>query len=538
VTSDVPPPAEMTSATASTDRPPLLRGLPLLVWGLCALMLMTMLVWSFTRATFSAQDERAHVGAVLYAEEFREWPGFQEMPLMLSAMRAAEIVGTSPFSADEPWPRPDRPSWAELTTPDNLVSGSTVNQMSQHPPLYYAGLAAVHRVLADAGLNFDLEVWIWRALSAIMLAPLPLLAAALARRLGAGRRMIVLAAAAMALLPALQLLGGSVNNDNLLIASSAWVFLGMGCVLTGDLRVRTALWIGLAAAVALLTKAFALPIAAAAFAAYVVAAVRTRRVRQAAVSASVLVAAGSLGGWWWVRNLLLYGTLQPSGHGDELASGPLSFAEAWPVFFDTFVDRFFPRYWIGANGGIIGDLGVAVSVALTALFVVVLVAMLIRCRATWRDIVDDAVLAGPVILMALIVAYQSYRFTVETGIAAGAQGRYLFPAAIGAAAVFAVAAHRAFGDLGRRILLGGTLAIGLGGTVWRLALARGSWEPDATSLWAKLDAVFAWSPLPYAASVGVYVLFAVALLAVVALSVRELARAGDDAVESAAAVAR
>ncbi|MEU1972515.1 DUF2142 domain-containing protein [Microbacterium sp. NPDC019599] len=518
-----------------SDKPRLFRGLPVIVWALCGLMLLSMLNWSFTRAVFSAQDERAHVGAVLYLEEFREWPGFKEMPLMLSVMRAAELMGIAPFLADDAVPRSDRPSFAELTDPSNLVSGKSLNQMSQHPPLYYAGLAAVHRLVADAGLGFDLEIWLWRALSALILCPLPLLAAALARRLGAGRRMTVLAAATIALLPSVQILGGAVNNDNLLIAASGWVLLGMGCVLTGDLRVRTAVWIGLALAVALLTKAFAIPIAVGVAAAYLVVAVRTREVRRSLLAAAVVVAVAALGGWWWVRNLLIYGAIQPNGHSAPLESGPLPFDEAWPIYWQTFVERFFTRYWLGANAPLVGPIEIAATIVLTILVVAGLVTMVVRARLTRSRLVDFAVLLVPIVLASAIVVYQSYRYTVVTGVAAGVQGRYLFPAALAAGVVFAVAADAALKDRGQRILLAIGLGLGLFATVWRVGVATQSWEPDASSLWEHLSALYAWSPLPYPISIAIQLAWLATFVLVAVLGIREVRRPAESAQSSGSA---
>lgn len=508
--------------TAVRTRSPLFAGLPVVVWILCAAFLATMLLWSFTRATFSAPDERAHVSAAVYLEEFRDWPGFKEMPVLLSVMRAADYIGTSPFEAGAAPPRPNRPSFADLTDETNLVS-RTINQMTQHPPLYYAGLAGLHGAFGDE-LSFDQEVWLWRAISALLVAPLPLLAAALARRLGASRSMTVASAAMVAFLPGLAMLGGSVNNDNLLIAASGWAILGAGCVLTGDLRARTAIWIGAALAIALFTKAFAIPIAIGVLLAYVVAAVRARALARGALAALIMVAVASLGGWWWVRNLLVYGTIQPSGHTEPLADGPLSLGEALPQFVTVFFDRFFSRLVLGVDGSVAGFTAVVTSVIAVAVVAVAMIVWGVRSRPTGGQVAAGAALLAPFLLTGAIVVYQSVRTTQTTGITAGAQGRYLYPALIGVVAVFAVLASRALGERVRAVVLAVVAAAGIAITVWRVAFAVDrSWGPSSPTPWGHLDAVFAWSPLPYAASAAAYALFLAAMIAATVLVVREVA---------------
>ncbi|MEV8273881.1 glycosyltransferase family 39 protein [Microbacterium sp. NPDC077184] len=482
-----------------------------------------MSLWTFSRATLTAQDERAHVSAVLYAHEFQAWPGFKEMPLMLSAMRAAEEIGGSPFAVDEAKPRPERPSFRELTTPENHLSATTLNQMSQHPPLYYAGLAVLHELVAPGDLPFDLEIWAWRFLSVVLIAPLPLLAAALARRLGASRLMVIAAAASTALIPGVQVVAASVNNDNLLVAASAWALLGVGCVLTGDLRFRTSVGIGVALAIALLTKAFALPIAAVAGSAYLLVAVRRGSLRPVVGPLLTMVVVSATGWWWWVRNLFIYGTLQPSGHGQALQDGPLAWVDAWPIYFHTFVDRFFARYWLGANGPTVGAIGVSLAAAVTLLYVGVLVVLLARGKRHRRAVANALVLSAPLFVMATIVAVQSYRYTVVTGVAAGVQGRYLYPALIGAAAAFALVASIVLRDSFQRVALSAILAAGLAATLWRILIAIfSSWGATGASFLERLDAIYSWSPLPYGVSIAVHAVFTVSVVAVVVAAVTEL----------------
>lgn len=502
-------------------RAPLFSGLPVLVWVLCAAFVSSMLVWSVAKPIYGGMDERYHVGAGLYWEEFHEWPGFKDMPMMLSVMRSDELIGSGDHDAAAAVARQERPSFADLTSSNSVVSQKTMNQMSQHPPLYYAILGELHSLM-PSGMASDLEVWIMRLLSAVLLAPLPLLAAALARRLGAGRPMIVVATAAIALLPGLAWLGGSVNNDNLLNAAAGWVFLGIGLVLTGDLRKRTALWIGLVLAVALLTKAFALPIAAGVVAAYLVEAIRSRRFRSGFAALAIAGVVAALGGWWWGLNLVRYGTFQPAGHGAKL-DDPLGVAAAFPIYADKFLDVFSSRFWIGLDATSLADPLVWIALTATVLVLgVIVVAIIAGLRSTGRQAaLNTLVLLAPMVLAFLILMYSTYRITMNTGYAAGLQGRYLYCAIIGVAAAFAVSAGFILPRRTHRFVMLATVLVGIAVCVWRVCRAIvNEWAPSG-SLGDHLHALFAWSPLPYGVSVAILVAFCVSILAAAAMLTRE-----------------
>lgn len=507
---------------SSRPYPPLFAGLPGVVWALCLLFVATMLFWSIAKPTYEGPDERQHVSAVLYWSEFRDWPGFKEMGVMLNSMRSSDYVRSTPREADAAMARPDRPSFADLTG-TVAVSGKSMNQMSQHPPLYYALLGEVRHVL-PVGIAADLDVWIMRSISILFMAPLPLLAAALARRLGATRPIVITAAAAVALTPAIAIFGGVVNSDNLLNAASAWALLGMGCVLTGDLRARTAIWIGAALAVALLTKAFAIPVALGVALAYLVAAIRYRAVRTGLASLAIVIGVAALGGWWWLRNLLRYGTLQPAGHRDALPDGPLSVAEALPIYGDRFIRVFFSRFWAAMDARGFTDPAFLVPLAASiVVFIILLVGPVIGRRSLQPERrVDLVVLITPFLLAAAILFSSTYRLTMETGYPSGVQGRYLFGAILGAIVVGAFALAALLPECLHPIAMIVVILAGLAATVWRmLAGLIEEWAPGAPGLRPHVEALLAWSPLPYAASISVLVLFALAAMLAVAEAVRE-----------------
>jgi hypothetical protein len=519
-----PPAPQRTTSERAGHYPPLFAGLPIIVWVLCVTFIATMFVWSITKATYHSPDEDRHVGAALYWSEFHDWPGFKEMGLMFNVMRSHDLVRSKPHAAATATARPDRPSFADLTRDDSLYSHSTVNQMSQHPPLYYVILGEIHSLL-PVDTAADLEVWIMRFLSILLMAPLPLLAAALARRLGASRPIVIVAASLFALVPGIASIGGAVNNDNLLNAASGWALFGVGCVLTGDLRARTAVWIGLALALALMAKAFALPIAAGVGIAYLVTIVRSGATRSGWTSLAIVIGLASLGGWWWVHNLVLYGTLQPAGHGAALPNGPLNALEAFPLYATRFVDVFFSRFWAGMDPPGYDHPAFWLSVIASILALGVLFIGLIRLRrhsAAGEMVVNCVTLLTPFVLAFVILVYSTYRITMNTGYAAGVQGRYLYCAVLGAIVVTALFVGTLLPKRVHPIAMLAIAVAGLSLMIWRVTVAViGAWTATEPSLGSHLQALLAWSPLPYAASVTVFVLFVVAIITTTAMVARE-----------------
>lgn len=539
----------------TTDRraPRGLRGLPLAVWAAVAFFAATMTFWSIADPTYRSADEPDHVSAAIYWETYHSWPGFKEMPRMASVDASVKISGvrstTKPveqrpaLSATEATPRPDRQSFSELGSGTDTL----VNKAGQHPPGYSALLGTVADVL-PATIPWDLEVWIFRMISVLLLTPLPLAAALIARRLGANRIVISAAALSVLAIPQLAVVGGAVNNDNLLNAAGAWIALGTVHVLTGDLRRRTALWVGLVSAVALLTKAWSLPLVAVVVLAYLVAAVRERSLRRVITPALIFVVAAMAGGWWWIHNVVVYGKVQPAGHFDPLKTGPLAMADTLHLMKDQFESVFPTRFWalLSIKSG-----ALAYPTWIPAVLSVVLLAILLAGLALSSRLgvkrATVVVMILPTLLTLAILLESVYSLTRKTGVAAGVQGRYLYSsivpllvvAVIGLAALLGLVSRGRAGDDDQAGAAHVTAArftparlvallVGVFGVVYTVvSMGRAiSWhfgEEHWSNPLDSLGDLAAWSPLPYALSVVVMIAFVVAALfalVAAALSVR------------------
>lgn len=361
----------------------------------------------------------------------------------------------TPFSGMPLPPRDERRSFAELDALPGDPS-ATLDQMVQHPPLAYWLEAAVLRAPGVGSLSWDVQVWLMRLLSVLLVAPLPALAAATARRLaGADRHTVptsvpVVAALVPLSLPNLVRVGSSAGNDALLVLSTSLVLLGVARLLTRDPGTRTGALVGVSLAVALWTKglALALPLVVLLALAWALAADRGAggwrdAVRRRAGTVAWVLGGCVVGGSWWLRNLLLYGTVQTDGTNGA-GVDPRTPAPPGRVldFLEGFRHLFLVRIWGGVG---LPDVPLPSPLVLWGWPIAVGALLLVGCvlpaarHGGRRRVLLVAVL--PVLLVLGVVAAGSlaeYRHSGDQ--ISGAQGRYLYGtvAAVGAGVAVAL----------------------------------------------------------------------------------------------------
>ncbi|MBN2177213.1 MAG: DUF2142 domain-containing protein [Demequinaceae bacterium] len=491
---------------------PLLRGLPRTVWAATAFFGASLLFWTVTIPMFRGPDEADHVSAALSWADGHEWPGYMEMPLLDSVINARMVSGFHWYT-DPPVLRPSLAAAdaaeVRVSMPfDELGEGDSrqVNKAAQHPPLYSMIVGSMHA--ATGGLPWDGEMWFFRLLSVLLVWPLPLLAAAIARRLGASRPVVIASALAVCAVPQLGVVGGSVNNDNLLNGAGAWVMLGLVVILTGDLRKRTAAWVGLASAVALLAKAWALPLVAVVALAYVVEGERRRERRKAASSLAVYCGVSMLGGWWWIRNLLVYGSVQPSGHSLPLPE-PLPLGESVKRVSERFLGTFPSRFWatLSIKTGGENAYPLWIPTVLILVLAVLLVIAFVRSRWVGMNPSTLALVLVPTLLSLVIMVVEATRFTMRTGIPSGIQGRYLYGSitVIGVVAVLGLSTVVRRSELLPAIVGGFAVAFTVASVLRAISFHYGEarWSNPVTAF----PDLLAWSPVPSAVVIAFLVAF-------------------------------
>lgn len=507
-------------------------GLPVAVWLLLVLQTALLLCVGVVYPSFQSPDEATHLDYVLAHRHGEWWDGPGDRFVQSGVLRAFASVPPThserhQSDAHMPTPRGERRSFDELGTAP-APPQSLPNQMVQHPPLYY-GLAAGYSWLIPgfSGLGFDVQVFWLRLLSTLLLAPVPLLLFLTGRRLLRSDTAALAAAALPLAVPSYLRTGSSVNNDALLVLGGAVLALLLAKVLAGDLRTRTAALVGLTWAAMLLTKGLALVLPPVIVAAYLAGAGGglLARIRSALLPSVVAGGVGGLlGGWWWVRNVALYGKVQPRGYG-----------EAWPtnrlygVRHGASNDEFLHGVGIRLVKRAFGSLGLidgpalpfALVVTMFALLVLgVLAGVVLGLPGARSPRLAALTLLVPVGLCLLLILVQIHPIYWQSRVFPGIQVRYFLPFLAGLALPVALALHRLAGRSHRwvpAVVVLGVTAYETGVMLWYAGEEFGSAHGGAghalgTGLGYALDWA-PWSPA-YAVACAVVVLVSAGLLVV------------------------
>lgn len=518
----------VSADTTASARPALRSATPITVWALCALQLLVALGWSVTVPIFRAPDELQHVDLARYVAAGEGYPDPGTLSLsrqvvvagqraQFSSQAASQPDRTVRFRVEDATPRRARLSFAAMA--ERHAPSEVVNQMTQHPPLYYAATGGVLALLPET-TSYDVQVWLLRALGALAVAPLPWLAWATVRWLVDDQRAALAAAAVPLTIPMLAHIGGSVGNDGPLAVLGGVFTVGLARLVAGDARVRTGVLLGLAAGLGLLTKAFALAWLAALPVAAVVA-VRRGRLRPSRAAACAGYAgalAAVVGGWWYARNVVRFGELQPTlGPFPDVADGPG--VGEWLVLV---VSRLPLRFW-GQFGWVEVALPWTVVWLATGGLAVAVIAAVAARRPPAAGFRWPAVtLLVPLAATLAGVVLGAARLYLLTDAPAGLHGRYLYGGVAGLAAVVGVGAATLAGWRARWLpvtLLGVAVVLNVMGQWLALRHWWGPAEPDTTVV--ALQALLAWAPLPDGAVVGLGVLLVGCTLAIAVGLVRQ-----------------
>lgn len=410
--------------------------------------------WAFTSAPFRTPDEPAHYNSILriaYGTGDR-WPAPGDAYMYRDVLDAARESGVrkigaedfnhrsrTPLSQAAEWSFYDTPvvSHTDRTVPRATVTADVTDQMTQHPPLYYAMAAGVLRIAGAQNWHWDSQLLLLRGFSALLTLPLvPCLAFTL-RRIGVGRAAALVGASAVFLVPQLALVSGSVTNDTLAVGAGALTIAACAAAMFTPGR-RTILWAGLALGLALWTKGTLIPLGLVVFLSFVLNPRRGTLMRRAGQGIAAGLIGLAVGGWWWARNLLLYGALQPDGYGRTAVNsgGTMS------------LPAFIWRSWRELTNSFWGDLGwverrLPVGLLWPLIYGAVLltgIALVRHAEKRWRLLNLDLFTVA-LWLVLFIQAWHQYR---ALGTISGLQGRYLFPDMVGILAVCMM------GWLGRR----------------------------------------------------------------------------------------
>ncbi len=474
-------------------------------------------VWSLVMPNLSGPDENLHLDLVHEMAHEHYYPLSEQYRVTQRVVNVRKLVrhgtefGHNSLVSDAV-PRQDRPAF----TAGEDRRGST-NQLTQHPPLGWTapvvGAWLVSLVSDPADWSYDSYLLLLRFFTALPMLCVGPLIYATAKRLHQSHAVCLTAAILPFAIPQLTYDSGVITNDTLLIvAGAAFAYLAARIV-TRDFSVRTGVWLGIVIGLALLMKAWGLllmPTAAFLYGALWLRTAASRREIWRSCRSAAVVALG-VGGWWWVRNVIVYGEIQP--HRAVLKAAPdgyvpLSYQVWAPRVMGWLLHRFWG--WFGPFGErvlIPGWVAVGASVLAVALITLTFVS----ARSPGIRLFGIAAV-GLVVVNSLEVLRQARALHVEHALMQGVQGRYLFIVVPMLCVLVAVGAGSVARDASRYLPWAGLAGVFVMQAFGLTSVVANYWGAKNAGLIDRFRSLASWSALPPA----VFVVVCCALLAAAA----------------------
>ncbi|MBI2906566.1 MAG: hypothetical protein HYX92_02790 [Chloroflexi bacterium] len=388
-----------------------------LIWLIVAVYASLGVAYAVNTPTWQAPDEPAHFNYVRTIAEGRGLPVLQVGDYdqaYLEELKAAKF------------PK------------DMSVDG--LRYESHQPPLYY--ILASPLLIAGGGLPLEGQVVILRIFSVLLGCLLLMLAYLAARRIFPESRLIALSVTAfIALVPQHVAMSASANNDTL----AGLLVVAILLVLAGEIRsteaprlsrsMRPTLALGLLLGLALLTKTTAYVALVLIPLGLVLARSLRPKKRRGGTGKRLLVigvVATLVAGWWFVRNVTVYGLADPLGlmRHDIVAAGQPLFGEIGAAELKTLAAVTFKSFW-GQFGWMAlpaDDRAYILLAALSGLAGLGLILFVMRAFKEKAALTGQQrawlwVLAAAFVLVAAAMIGYNLRFLQP-------QGRYLFPAIV------------------------------------------------------------------------------------------------------------
>nr|WP_277814770.1 DUF2142 domain-containing protein [Flaviflexus huanghaiensis] len=445
------------------------------------LTVIIQVVWALTMPAFRGPDEPHHVNSIMRLASGGGWPepgGAMIDPVISEAGRQAGLIQSHevPFTgeyrtrllhgssfggpfADTPV-TPHRLRDTVYPVEAHHPSSIEVDQMTQHPPLYYAGGALVVKAFGLEDAPWDRLVHVLRVYGIALTIPLVPATIYTARRLGANRHWSLAAGLIPLAIPQVFGITAVVTNDTLAIGAGALVVAALAKAGTERISPKTVALVGGSLGFALWSKglllAFGLPLI------LVFLLADGERWRTRLIAALVSGSMALLIGWWWLLNIVRYGVLQPAGYSRPVPAdwdpATAEVSHFVTIAFRTFTKSFFSSYgWLEADfptwltwillGLLLGGTALSIAVAGRSRKVVL-------------------ILLSPFAGLIVLLYVQGWFNYVATSVVAGVQGRYLYPtlAAFGCL-VLGIAI---WGRWGYRLFALLTVGVGAFGYAWLL----------------------------------------------------------------------
>ncbi len=416
---------------------------------LTLIVVLFQLVWAVSMPSFRGPDEPHHVNSIMRLANGGGWPAPGEAKVDTAILKAGkeagivtskatDFVGLSrtrlandrlPEATKAPFPtkfrnvqvtpHEDRSSISNVLRLD--PDATEVDQMSQHPPVYYAGGAFAVNLFDLDEQPWDRTLLVLRIYGILLTIPVVPSLVYVARKLGSRRTWALAAGFIPFAIPQYFAITGAVTNDTLAIGLGALTVAALTKAGVERISWKTILLVGLSLGLALWSKGLLLAFGLALILVFALKNHETWKTRLIAIGTSGILALAV--GWWWIHNLLRYGVIQPSGFKRSVPSDWDS-SSADIFHFLTQAIKSITTSFFSSFGWLEADFMGWFTTILTVVFLAGLIWGGIEVGPHRRTYLAILAPVGGLVLLLLAESWSTYS---SYGTIAGVQGRYLFP---------------------------------------------------------------------------------------------------------------
>jgi hypothetical protein len=202
-----------------------------------------------------------------------------------------------------------------------------------------------------------------------------------------------------------------------------------------------------------------------------------------------------VGGWWWVRNLVLYKAISPSAV-DTMEADPEDLDIAWGQFLELWSNRTTQRFWGDFSGGPPTHLpGWMFGLATVVVFVGIAAGCRRRDRVAGVPFGERALLAAPLLLLIVTQFAFAFRGYLRSGRFPGMHGRYLYGALAGLSVIVLLGLANIVRSR-RWLPLAVLFAAGVMNVTAIPRIMAHFWGEPGSPMGDQARAMIAWAPLP------------------------------------------
>lgn len=416
---------------------------------LTLIVVLFQLVWAVSMPSFRGPDEPHHVNSIMRLANGGGWPAPGEAKVDTAILKAGkeagivtskatDFVGLSrtrlandrlPEATKAPFPtkfrnvqvtpHEDRSSISNVLRLD--PASTEVDQMSQHPPVYYAGGALAVNLFDLDEQPWDRTLLVLRIYGILLTIPVVPSLVYVARKLGSRRTWALAAGFIPFAIPQYFAITGAVTNDTLAIGLGALTVAALAKAGVEKISWKTILLLGLSLGLALWSKGLLLAFGLALILVFALEKDETWKTRLIAIGTSGVLALTV--GWWWIHNLIRYGVIQPSGFQRSVPSDWDS-SSADIFHFLTQAIKSITTSFFSSFGWLEADFMGWFTTILTVALLTGLIWGGIKAAPHRRTYLAILAPVGGLVLLLLAESWSTYS---SYGTIAGVQGRYLFP---------------------------------------------------------------------------------------------------------------